>query len=242
MISRLKAIAKKHGYVLHTEPYRLNLWGVRSPTTLSGVFDDSMFLFFNKNVNGGRPDWQVFVFPFTTDPSTFWLGEPMTPKGTAILKAGQWSGYQIGLHRGKYYALVQRKPVTVFRDNNRDSILDRSGELFSGLFGINIHRANSKGITKTISRHSAGCQVFQNVEHFDLMMKLAEVHKRLYGNEFTYTLIDLKEIERQAIKFGVYAAATAGVLGVAGYFLYRWFNNPVPQQKTHTIPNSSNTI
>ncbi len=227
MIARLKAIAKKHGYKIYSEPYRLNLWGVRSAATEAGKFDDQLFIFFNKNINGGRPDWEILVFPFTTDPSSFWLGSPMHPKGTAILKGGQWHGYKIGMHRGKYHALVQRKPVTVYRDNNKDSILNFAGsKLFSGLFGINIHRANSKGVTKVISKNSAGCQVFQNVEHFDFMMQLAEVHKRLHGNDFTYTLIDLKEIKNAAIKFGLFAGLAAGVVSLGGWMLYQWLGNP----------------
>lgn len=67
----------------------------------------------------------------------------MNPKGTAILAPGQYqSSHKIGLHRGKYKALVQHRPVTVYRDNNKDSKYDlEPTKKDTGIFGINIHKA-----------------------------------------------------------------------------------------------------
>jgi hypothetical protein len=126
----------------------------------------------------------------------------MHPQGTAILKEGQYKdAYQIGLHKGKYYALVQRKPVTVIRDYDRNAILDfNNGRLDTGMFGINIHRASINGTTKTVDIHSAGCQVFSNVNDFNLLMQLAEKHRQLYGNSFTYSLIDKRATIREQRK------------------------------------------
>jgi hypothetical protein len=123
----------------------------------------------------------------------------MHPQGTAILMQGQYKdAYQIGLHRGQYYALVQRNPVTVIRDYDRNAILDfQNGRKDTGLFGINIHRALINGTTKTVDNYSAGCQVFANINDFNLLMQLAEKHRQLYGNNFTYTLIDKRAIARE---------------------------------------------
>jgi hypothetical protein len=136
--------------------------------------------------------WQHKVFPITTDPGTFWLTNPSIDKGTAILAAGQYrDAYQIGLHRGKYEALVQRGEVVVIRDYDRDAVLDFfNGTSYRGFFGINIHRASIQGTTKTIDRYSAGCQVFANAEDFAQFMQLCHKHRNLYGNKFTYTLLD----------------------------------------------------
>ena len=42
-------------------------------------------------------------------------------------------------------ALCQRGKVKVWRDNNKDNILDWEGEIDTGEnFGINIHRANEE--------------------------------------------------------------------------------------------------
>jgi hypothetical protein len=115
----------------------------------------------------------------------------MNPQGTAILKPGQYVGsHGLGMHRGKYLALVQIRPVTVIRDFNRDGKTDYTGgREETGIFGINIHRAMSAGTTKTIDKYSAGCQVFANADDFSVFLQLAERHKNLYGNSFTYTLL-----------------------------------------------------
>jgi hypothetical protein len=135
----------------------------------------------------------------------------MSPPGTAILKQGQYKGaYQIGLHRGKYYALVQSKPVTVLRDYDRNAILDFwNGKPETGMFGINIHRASVNGTTKSVDSYSAGCQVFANINDFNLFMQLCEKHKQLYDNSFTYTLIDKRAIAREQKK--TMAVSLAGI-------------------------------
>ena len=100
----------------------------------------------------------------------------MMPQGTAILKAGQYiDSHKIRLHDGRYEALGQNGPVTVIRDYDRDAVLDFNNgrEETGSKFGINIHRAKSKGTTRTIDKYSAGCQVFSNADDFDDFMKLA---------------------------------------------------------------------
>lgn len=54
--------------------------------------------------------------------------------------------YSLGLHQGKYKALVQFMPITVIRVFDKDNYLDfTSGKEGTGIFGINIHRANLSG-------------------------------------------------------------------------------------------------
>ena len=194
-------------YETYVRPYELNIVGIRSDSTLPNRFDDEIHVFF-KNGSG---KWIHYIFPATTDPGTYWLQNPMSPQGTAILKQGQYKGaYQIGLHRGKYYALVQSKPVTVLRDYDRNAILDFwNGKPESGMFGINIHRASVNGTTKSVDSYSAGCQVFANINEFNLFMQLCEKHKQLYGNSFTYTLIDKRAIAREQKK--TMAVSLAGI-------------------------------
>ena len=121
-----------------------------------------------------------------------WLKNPLQAAGTAILKPGQYCNcYTIGLHRGKYPALVQRMPVTVIRDADRNSVLDFSShKTQTGLFGINIHHAAASGVSKTVDKYSAGCQVIASAADFALLMRFAERHLKLYGNVFSYTLIE----------------------------------------------------
>ena len=68
----------------------------------------------------------------------------MNSKGVAILKPGQYlKSHKLRLHGGKYLALGQQNPLTVYRDNNRDDNYDlNESKTDTGLFGINIHRAS----------------------------------------------------------------------------------------------------
>lgn len=101
-------------------PYELNIVGIRSRNVLPDRFDDEIHVFYK-----AKPFlWDYHIFRATTDPGTFWLKNPMYPKGTAILAQGQYrDAYQIGLHQGKYKALVQVKPVKILRDYDRDAKL-----------------------------------------------------------------------------------------------------------------------
>lgn len=218
MIARFKTLAKKYNYELYQKPYQLNIWGVRSRSVKSNQFDDRMFVFYK--LPSGK--WKLHEFACTTDPGTYWLNHPMMPQGTALLAQGQYKNvYQLGLHLGSYKALVQRKDVTVIRDYNRDDLLDfANGRQETGLFGINIHRARKSGSTPYIEKHSAGCQVLQNVEDFYLLLQLAERNKSLYGNAFTYTLIDQRALFRTALRKVVLGSLTLGLASATlSYFL-----------------------
>lgn len=217
IIQKIKVLARRKRYQLFKAYKKLNIWGFRSNATTPNQFDDELHVFFNTK-QSGRPKWAYFIFKCTTDPGTYWLDNPMNPKGTAMLSPGQYvDTYKIDLHRGKYYALCQRLgKVEVIRDYNRDAILDfYNGKPDSGKFGINIHRARRSGSTLKVDNHSAGCQVFKNADDFNFFMRLCEMHRELHGNKFTYTLID-QRIERRttfrrlAIAGGLIGAITAG--------------------------------
>ena len=199
-------------FVISSRPLELNIVGVRSNSTLPNAFDDEMHVFYKNDANR----WQHHVWPCTTDPGTYWLRNPMNPQATAMLKGNmQYKGvYAIGLHKGQYTALVQRNgPVTVVRDYNRDDTLDfANGHESSGMFGINIHRANSSGTTNKVDRYSAGCQVFANAADFAEFLNLCQIHRDRYGNQFTYTLIDQRAASRAKYRKATYAI---GALAIA---------------------------
>lgn len=220
MIRQIKSIAKSNGHVVFDEPYKLNIWGFRSNTETPNVFDDELHVFTNISQTL-IPKWAYLVFKITTDPGTYWLNNPISPKGTAILKAGQYrDAYKIDRHRNKYYALCQRlRKVTVIRDYDRDAILDfNNGREESGMFGINIHRAKQNGTTYSVDRFSAGCQVFKNAKDFDFFMKMCEVHRKLHGNKFTYTLVDKRTEFRNKLKKITIGSVLISLL-LGGYYL-----------------------
>jgi hypothetical protein len=171
----------------------LNLVGVRRANSGTNTFDDCMVVLYKDvNLNPVRK-----IYNITTDPGEHWLKNPLNPKGTAVLVPGQYrSTWKLGKHQNKYEALVQQKPVKVWRDNNKDAAIDYHGfnTLSEGYFGINIHRSNPYGESYLINKWSAGCQVFQKIEEYDEFIQLCKKSSKLYGNSFTYTLLTEQEI------------------------------------------------
>ncbi len=212
ILQKIKAILRHKKFTLYTRPYELNIVGLRSKSTMPNRFDDELHVFYKVSAL----NWQYHIFKATTDPGTFWLRQPMQAQGTAILAEGQYKdSYVLGLHRGKYLALVQHKPISIIRDYNRDAVLDfNNGTKTSGMYGINIHRANRVGKTKNVDKNSAGCQVFENASDFNFFIQLCQKHKSLYGNLFTYSLIDFRAVKRQNARYILSGIGVAGVLGL----------------------------
>ena len=217
-IRALIATLRNKGYVLYDKPYQLNIVGVRKDSTEPNKFDDLIYVFY-KNDKG---DWEGKYFTATTDPGTYYLKNPLSNLGTAILKQGQYiDSYAIGKHKGQYDALVQVKPVTVIRDYDRNAILDfNNGREEKGLFGINIHKAGRD--SKDVNTWSAGCQVFQKSDDFNTFMNLARKHRELNGNKFTYTLIDERAYNRAMKRRLSYIVGIGLIIGAiyTGYKAY----------------------
>ena len=215
-IKTLVKVLKAKSYKVYEEPYKLNIVGIRSDITKPNSFDDRIYVFYKNKEN----QWDGFGYTATTDAGTYWLNNPMQSTGTALLKDGQYiNSHKLGLHRGKYKALVQQNPVIVVRDYDRNAVLDfNNGREEKGQFGINIHRANATGTTKTIDKYSAGCQVFSSADDFAHFLQLAESSKDKHGNNFTYTLIDERAYNRKKRKGLVYTGVSAlAVIAVIAY-------------------------
>lgn len=174
------------------QPYNLNIIGIRSQNPVVNTFDDWIVLMWKYHGS-----WEFLKFKATTDPGLYWLKNPGNKLGTAILKEGQYTKtFEIGLHKGRYKALVQKKEVTVIRDANRNAKLDIvGGKEDKGIFGINIHRAKLNGESVQVDKWSAGCQVIANSFQFDQFMALCEQAAGIWGKEFTYTLINTKDLK-----------------------------------------------
>lgn len=170
------------------EPYKLTITGIRHSNQHTNKFDDRLLVeYLSPGIGRITEDFQI-----TTDPGTKSLKYPVNPKGTAILVPGTYDSYAIDLHNGKYEALCQRRgPVKVYRDSNRDTEYNYTNT-DEGYFGINIHKAGEK--STIVDGWSAGCQVFANEDDFNWFMSLCRIHRHLYGNKFTYTLINESDI------------------------------------------------
>ena len=176
--------------------YNLNIVGVRNSETgneVTNKFDDHITLSYK--VDG---EWNFHCFDCTTDPGQHWVENVMREEGVAILKPNQYrSSHKIGLHQGKYEALRQQKPVQVYRDNNMDGTYDMLEEnVQEGIFGINIHRATAKtgGKSTRVDKWSAGCQVIASNDDFAVFMKICRQARDAWGNSFSYTLLESKDI------------------------------------------------
>lgn len=194
----IKSYFQQNDYIFFEDPKKrlnLNIVGVRRDNQGTNTFDDFLLVVFLAD------DKMVcHRYPITTDPGKYWLKNPMNPKGTAVLVPGQYrSTWKLGKHQGKYEALVQAKPVKVYRDNSKDEVIDYNNiqtMVDEGYFGINIHRSNPYDQSYAINKWSAGCQVFKRVEDYDKFMYLCKQSAQLYGATFTYTLIDEKEFRK----------------------------------------------
>lgn len=187
-----KAVINKGYKFFDNGQFNLNIIGIRRDVNENNLFDDLLTVLY-LDANSTQ---HIEIFNITTDPGRYWLKNPMTPTGTAILKEGQYRGaYILGKHRGKYEALVQNLPVEVYRDNDKNEVVNYgSTTTEKGHFGINIHRSNPKGSSYLVDRWSAGCQVFKGYFQYMRFMKLVNLSAKRWSNRFTYTLINEKDL------------------------------------------------
>jgi hypothetical protein len=217
-LNNLLATMRKMDYIIYDEPYKLNIVGVRNAESQPNKFDDTIYVFYKNDNN----NWEFKEYPATTDAGTYWLLNPMSQMGTAMLKEGQYlDAYKQGLHKSKYKALVQNAPVTTYRDYDRNAIFDIGTSETTGNYGINIHKAGED--SQDVNKWSAGCQVFQKSEDFDDFIKLTDKHNELYGNKYTYTLIDERAISRKGRRYLLYGGlfATISAVGITAFILIK---------------------
>jgi len=170
------------------------LINIRTDSTESNSFDDVTVLYCN-GVFG-------YMSRCTCDPGLSPLKKPINVDGTAIVMNGYYKGlWTVGYHKGKYKALVQNRPVIVFRDNDKDAVLDynfllnddervktakfEKGKakivvddneyvIEKGMFGINWHRAAIDRDLDKVGGYSAGCCVVRNAEDFERQLSIIE--------------------------------------------------------------------
>lgn len=194
---KVEKVVKSKGYVWfedrNNKGYDVNIVGIRNMSNnVTNLFDDYITLSYK--VDGV---WKFHQFEATTEPGKYWMNNPENKFGTAILKPGQYRGsHMLGLHAGKYEALRQRTNLPVYRDNDRDDEYDLIPEsIQEGYFGINIHRSNPYTESYLVNKWSAGCQVFKKVDDFNLFMNVCRKASKIWGNKFTYTLLDLEDFK-----------------------------------------------
>jgi len=153
------------------------LLGVRSIEDTPNKFDDKIYLF--------KGEEFIIVASATTNPGTPTLKqfEKVNKAGAGVLKSDVWyyNLWKYGKHQGKVEALLQLgNSVQLYRDTDKDEKAEEQGELQTGYFGINFH-PNTYDLTKdsgtTIGWWSAGCQVVNDVDKYNIMIKLLKTEK-----------------------------------------------------------------
>lgn len=190
---KVKAVLLEKGFkFFEGANYNLNLIGVRNTFDQdANTFNDLFLVAFR--VNGHA---QLLQFACTTDPGTYYRENPANVKGTGILPLGQHLGlWKLGLHKNQYPALVQANPVALIRDNNQDAHLDLDAPLAAPeMAGINCHHGADNGVSKIVGKWSAGCQVLASAAHHAQLIGLANKAASIYGDGFSYTLIEDKDL------------------------------------------------
>lgn len=183
LLKKLEAL----GFKTFSGNYNLNLIGIRSKKQVPNKFKDRFIIIYEENGH-----WHQLEFPFTSLPGHYYLTNPSRVTGTAVLIHNKQyrSCWKLGLHRGKYEALTQVGEMSVWRDNNKDSIADFDGPVETGYFGINCHRASEYRQSESVDRWSAGCQVLANPSHFAVLINLVKQQiKSGYGDTCSYILV-----------------------------------------------------
>lgn len=192
----IERAVKAKGYAWFTGlDFDVNIVGVRNSETYDNItnkFDDIITVSY-RLLDG---EWEYFEFACTTDPGKYWAENLMNESGVAILKEGQYRGsHKIRKHRGQYDALCQKAPLQVYRDKNLDECFDLIEEnIKEGIYGINIHKAGRD--SKRVDKWSAGCQVIAKESDWNVFMTIMYEAKNIWGNSFTYTLINSNDITK----------------------------------------------
>lgn len=186
----------KKNYELKTNPYEMNIFGVRNNDAKADTFDDVVGLLYKTE----KGFWQIYQFEATTDPGSYYREKPMNVNGTAIIIPMQHKAcYKIGVHHG-YEAMQQIAPMSYVRDNNKDKVLDflykiAGFKTYREIGATNIHHASNTGKSTVDYNWSAGCQVIADIKDFDKFMSIIKESVNHYKNPnvFDYTLLEIED-------------------------------------------------
>jgi len=172
--------------VIEDKPFYLNIVVERKNRVFTNKFSDMIYWFWKDDTN----TWNLKSALCTSKSGKYYVENPLSKLGTGILKADYYKGsHKLGLHQGKYTALIQNSKLPVWRDNDKDDWIDYVKEE-EGWFGINIHRANPNIESTEVNKWSAACIVFSNPKAFTNFIKQCQKHESIHGDTFDLNLIN----------------------------------------------------
>lgn len=188
LIERVKQLPDFKEKLKGQIPYNYWIIGIRNPEDKANKFDDMFYLMKGEEI--------VLQMTGTTNPGTPVLKKgylKYNKDGAAVVEMdriypGLW---KYGLHHGKIPALLQVRPITVYRDGDNDDKSEQIGKKTTGLYGINFHpdqhdpEAFDKDDKSDIGWWSAGCQVANQMDEYKETIQLTR-----YQESVTYVLLD----------------------------------------------------
>lgn len=119
----------------------------------------------------------------TTEPGYYYTKvKLLNPKGAFRIALGQQQAWKVGKHHNNHEALVQSKPITGYRDFDKNFERDND-PVDTGLFGINQHWGYDQ---QKVGKASAGCLVGQYKTEHRQFMSLLKTDIR-YETDYNYT-------------------------------------------------------
>ena len=193
---------KRKGYLFFEKGYNnLNICAIRNKNRVANTFDDTLCILYRRPTTPvGK--FEMVQFKCTVDPGSYYLKNLMDSGGAAGIKPGQYKKlWRLGYFHN-YPALIQISAVEVFRDSNRDNILDYDESKTSvGNYGIFLHQ-HYQGVdtAKVVENSSAGCVVAEKISDFDKLISLCKLQSQSgQGDTFTFTLFDEADFTNSAL-------------------------------------------
>ena len=200
LAGRIIHAMRKHRYKVDDGEGEVNIVYIEGANEDGSPNDDAPNSFNDRRIvivfEGGSPkiigNWEA-----TTEPGRRFTVSPINAKGAARIAFGQYTAWQVGMHRNNHEALVQTgAEVPVCRDLNKD--YQREGDKVDvGWFGINQHWGydNPEDDIKTAS---AGCLVGRTTKGHQQFMKIVKRDPRYLANRrfiFTSTVMPVSDIQ-----------------------------------------------
>lgn len=189
-------VLNEQKFVVFTEPYSVNLGGIRAKDNESNKFNDWLYAFYYT-----EDDCLSFeIVEGTTDAGLYFRKNLANKDGTAIIQHGkQYRGvYQLQDpnknpelrgHKGQK-AFRQIKEMDYWRDNDEDHFLNFEGDTFRGIAYTNGHYMGTFG--NNVGKWSAGCwgSTIKNMNDLHVIAQQQIDHG--LGDIFSYTLLHEK--------------------------------------------------
>jgi hypothetical protein len=202
-LDRIKQVMLSSKYPFYTDPFKLNLIGVRnSNLNTINKFNDKLLVIYYDN----KKTPKMLVLNMTTKPGERIMLNPPNPAGASILQEGYYPRmFKLGVHHrnssehGRHEALVDETGTGyyIYRDNNRDRRFDLipSNLVRTVGTGIHLHRAGWNYVSQTVDNYSAGCQVIQDPQLYLQLIELFKLQiKYTKQNLFDYILTNSSKL------------------------------------------------